>query len=775
MSASEEAAQMDETHVRTLEAREQPQSPPEPWPDVLAHLPSAPRKEGVDKVTGRARYASDVHLPGMLWVKMLRCPHAHARIRRIDERKALALPGVHAILSLNNAPAIDWYDRGVLFERTPRFAGEEVAAVAAESECIAEDALRLIEVDYEPLPFVLDISGARAPGAPHVHTEGNLADEPSVQSRGNVRRGLREAELIIDRVYTTQVALHNSLEAHACTALWEGEQLTLYASTQGVFALRKEIAGKLQMAEDRVRVFAEHIGGAFGSKQVAWKQDVIAALLARQTHRPVRFVLDRADENLAAGNRNATRQHVRIGAKRDGTLTAICAEVDVQIGAYRAGGEGSIVDWIYHSLYACRNVRTEQRIVYTHTGPAIAFRAPGYVEGAFALESAMDELSRALQIDPIELRLRNYTETDQMRRKPYTSPDSLRLCYQRVRKAFGWDGYSRAPATGPMRRGIGFAAHDWVGGGGYPPGRVRVTLRPDGAVKLDTGTQDIGTGTRTALAQICAQTLGVALDAVQVALGDTRSELQSPVSSGSATLATLGPPVQAACEQVRRRVLEIASGLLRVEPDRLRIENGRIRCDEPGVETLDMARICAAVGTRVIQATGKRNANRRSHSVRTFGAQCVEVEVDTATGYVRVLRVVAAHDCGRIINRNLVDSQVMGGVTQALGFALTEQRIVDPRSGVVLNANLEDYKVPTVVDTPQIVHAALDVPDYLANPTGAKGVGEPPIIPTAPAIANAIFDAVGVRLHDTPFTACRMLEALQSPPRSRLCDREPER
>jgi xanthine dehydrogenase YagR molybdenum-binding subunit len=766
---------MDQTDPRPLDARHsEPADAPPIVPSRLAqHGPASTesRREGPEKVSGRARYTTDVMLPGMLWARVLRSPHAHARIRRIDAARALALPGVHAVLTRDNAPRIAWYDRGRLFDDVVRFAGDEVAAVAAENERIAEDALRLIQVDYDPLPFVLDIVSARAPGAAAVHGEGNLADEPAVQTRGNVRRGMREAELIIDRVYTTQVALHNSLEPHGCVALWEGEQLTLHASTQGVQALREEVAGKLGLSENQVRVVAEHIGGAFGSKQVAWKQDVIAALFARQTRRPVRCVLDREDENVAAGNRNATRQHVRIGARRDGTLTAIQAEVDVQIGAYRAGGEGSIVDWIYHSLYACRNVRTEQRIVYTHTGPAIAFRAPGFVEGAFALESAMDELARALGLDPIELRLRNYAETDQSKRKPYTSPESLRMCYERARDAFGWRRYQRDSQTGTKRRGIGFAAHDWVGGGGYPPARVRVSLHPDGRVHLETGAQDIGTGTRTALAEICADTLGVPLDTVRVAIGDTRVELPSPVSSGSATLATLGPAVQSACEQARKRVLELAAATLGVAVETLRIEDGKIHCEERGTGAVDMARICAAAGARPIQATGKRGANRRSHSVRTFGAQCVEVEVDTQTGQVRVLRVVAAHDCGRIINRKLVDSQVIGGVTQALGFALTESRVIDPGTGVVLNANLEDYKVPTVADTPEIVHAALDVPDYLANATGAKGIGEPPIIPTAPAIANAIFDAVGVRLHNTPFSACRILEALQGPPRTRLCDR----
>lgn len=438
---------------------------------------SPPRIEGRDKVTGRARYSADIRLPGMLWVKVLRSPFAHARIRRIGTHAALALPGVHAVLCCENAPDIAWYDRGRLFDRTLRFVGDEVAAVAADSEQIAADALELIQVDYEPLPFVLDLGQALAPGAPVIHGEAdNLVDAPEVEQRGSVRKGMRDAELIIDRVYTTQVALHNSLETHGCVAIWADDGLTLHASTQGMFALRCEVAEKLGLNERQVRVVTEHMGGGFGAKQVAWKQDVIAALFARKTSRPVHCMLDREAENLAAGNRNATRQHLRIGATRDGALTAICAEIEVQIGAYRAGGEASIVHGIYHSLYACRNVRTEQAVVYTNTGPAVAFRAPGYVEGAFALESAMDELARALNIDPIELRLRNYTEIDQHKRKPYTLPDGLRACYTNVREAFGWRDYARRPDTGSKRRGIGFAAHDWLAGAGSPSGKVRVGL-----------------------------------------------------------------------------------------------------------------------------------------------------------------------------------------------------------------------------------------------------------------------------------------------------------
>ncbi|MCC6534782.1 MAG: xanthine dehydrogenase family protein molybdopterin-binding subunit [Burkholderiales bacterium] len=745
----------------------------DPGLDPYHATSAAGRIEGPDKVSGRARYSADVRLPGMLWAKILRSPHAHARIHDIDTGAAAALPGVHAVLCYRNAPDIPWYDHGRLFDRTVRFAGDEVAAVAADSEATAEEALRAIRVTYEPLPCVLDMASALAPGAPAIHGTSNRAGDPAIEQRGNPRRGLREAELIIDRVYTTQVALHNALEPHGCVALWQDERLTLYASTQGVNTLRCEVADKLSIPERQVRVVTEHMGGGFGAKQVAWKHDVIAALLARESARPVHLMLDRHAENLATGNRNATRQHLRIGAKRDGTLTTITARIEIQIGAYRAGGETSSVDGIYHSLYACRNVRTEQAVVYTNTGPAVAFRAPGYVEGNFALESALDELARALNIDPIELRLRNYAETDQRRRKPYTSPDSLRRTYARVSEAFGWRRYVRSVDSGPKRRGIGFAAHDWVGGGGSPPGKVRLTLVPPGRFRLESAAQDIGTGTRTALAQVCAQALGVDIATLDIALGDSNLQLASPTSAGSATLATLAPAIHGAADQVRKRVLQAAAELLLEPAQALELRTGRVVANS-GRE-LSLRSLCEHLGRRTITAIGKRAANRRSQSIRTCGAQCVEVEVDIETGEVRVVRVVASHDCGRIVNRHLVASQVMGGVMQGIGFALTEARVVDPRSGVVLNANLEDYKLPTVADTPVIIHAALDLADTEANVAGVKGIGEPPIIPTAAAIANAIFDAVGVRLYNTPFSVCGMLEKLSGPPHARMCDNDEPR
>jgi xanthine dehydrogenase YagR molybdenum-binding subunit len=666
---------------------------------------------------------------------------------------------VRAVISAADAPAIEWYDGSALFDRTVRFAGDEVAAVAADSEAIAGDALDLIEVDYEPRPFVLTLEDALRPDAPRVRAGGNVAGEPKVYRRGDAEAALRAAAVVVDEVYTTQTALHNCLEPHGCTAAWDGDRLTLWDSTQSIFDVREEVAAKLALPEHRVRVIKQHMGGGFGSKQVAWKHTVIAALLARRSGRPVQLMLDREAENLAAGNRNATRQRVRLGAARDGTLVAIAARIDQAGGAYMVGGEGSNTSAIFQTLYRCPNVRTEQRTVYTNTGPAVAFRAPGHVEGAFALESAMDELARALGMDPLALRRRNYADEDQRRGRPYTSPDSLALCYERAAESFGWPRRAAASAAGPRRRGVGIAAHDW-GGAGYPPGYAWVKLNGDGTAEVLTGTQDIGTGTRTGLTQVAAEELGLPMEHVVLHLGDTATGVYAPVSSGSATQATIGPAVRAAAAEARQHLLAAAAPMLEASADDLQIRDGVIAVVGAPGRTLRVADVTRRIAPHMIQGHGARGPNPSGKSVRTFGAQCVEVEVDIETGEIRVLRVVASHDCGRIVNPALVDSQVFGAVTQGVGFALTEERVVDLRTGTVLNANLEEYKIPTVADVPAVVHARLDHPDPEANPTGAKGIGEPPLVPTAPAIANAVFDAVGVRLRDTPLSRRRLLEAL---------------
>jgi CO/xanthine dehydrogenase Mo-binding subunit len=635
------------------------------------------RVEGLDKVRGRARYGCDVRLPGQLYAAVLRSPLPHAGISRIDLSRARSMRGVHAVISALDAPDISWYESSRLFDRTVRHIGDEVAAVAAESEELAHDALRCIAVEYEALPFE---------AAPQ---------KPKGEGRGDVAAGLRAADLVLEETYTTPTALHNALEPHGCTAAWDGERLTLYESTQGIYAVRDELAEKLGLAPDRVRVVTEHMGGGFGAKQVAWKHSAIAALLARKAGRPVQLFLDRTAENLAAGNRNSTRQHVRLGAKRDGTLTAIDVRIELDGGAYSVGGEDSDVVGTYLTLYRCANVRAEQTLVRTHLGPAVAFRAPGYAEGTFALESAMDELAHRLGLDAVALRLRNYTDHDQREDKPYTSAESLRRCIGRVAKEFH--------AAKEKRRGVGFAIHDWIAGAGHPPAEAVVELR-QGRATLTVGVQDIGTGTRTALARLVSRELDLSIQDVRVRIGDTAAGVRGPTSSGSSTLPSLAPAVLEAARQAKR--------------------TGR--------------------------GEAKRGKNRSDRSIRTCGAQCAEVEVDAQTGEVHVLRVAAAHDCGRIVEPQLVESQVIGGVTQALGYALTEERVVDAGLGEVLNANLEEYQVPVIGDMPEIVNLTESMPDEEANPSGVKGIGEPPLIATAPAIANAVFDATGIRVRSLP-------------------------
>ena len=720
-----------------------------------------PRVEGDAKVTGGAQYASDVRLPGQLYARVLRSPYAHARLTGLDTGRAAALPGVHAVLSSANAPEIAWYEDSLLFDRTLRFVGDEVAAVAAESEEIADDALRLIVDAYEPLPFVLDLDTALAPDAPKLRPSGNLNGEPTVYERGDLAAGLRDADVIVEETYVTQAALHNCLEPHGCTAAWDGDRLTLWSSTQSVFDVRQRVAEALGLPEHHVRVIKQHMGGGFGSKQIAWKQDVIAALLAKESGRPVQLMLDREAENLAVGNRNPTRQRVRLGAKRDGTLTAIAVDAAQQIGAHPVGGEGADVPAIYQNLYRCPNVRTEQRLVFTNTGPAVAFRAPGHVEAAFALEQAMDQLARALDLDPLELRRRNYADQDQAEGKPYTLPEALGRCYDLAADAFGWAGYQKPPAAGPKRRGVGLAAHDWAGGGGSPPGYAWVKWNADGSVDVVTGTQDIGTGARTGLTQVAAEELGLPMDRVALHLGDTANGPYAPVSSGSATQSTIGPAIRAAAADAKRQLFEAASEFLEAPPEAMTIRDGKIHvAGEPEDRATPVGDVTAQIAPTMIQGHGERGPNPEDKSVRTVGAQIVEVEVDTETGEVSVCRVVAAHDCGRIINPTLVDSQVIGGVTQGIGFALFEDRVVDAGTGVVLNANLEDYHVPTAADVPPIRNVHLNLPDREANPTGAKGIGEPPLIPTAPAIANAVYDAIGVRIRELPLSRRRVLDAL---------------
>lgn len=724
-----------------------------------------PRREAPAKVTGGAVYSSDLRLPGQLYAAIARSPHPHARVRAVDAEQARTAPGVVAVIAGDQGgEGVTWYEESVpLFSPVARFAGDEVAAVVATTLEAARDAVRLLDVSYEILPHVVGIDEAQEPGAPSVHgTPANRTTDPKVEERGDVAAALAAAPVVIEHTYRTPTAVHNALETHGAVAWWQPERLTIWASTQGVTQVARMTAKALGLDQSQVRVITEHVGGGFGAKQVPWKDVAVAALLSRRTGRPVQCAYDRHGENVAAGKRGATRQRLRLGADSDGRLLAIDAELVGDSGAYQTAGEAAALWGPYQGLYRCDNVRTSVTYIYTNTGPAVAFRAPGYVEAAFALESAMDELARRVEVDPIELRRRNHTGVDQQQGKPWSSPDSLPLIYDRISALAGWGTRPRpadvSSAGDGVRRGWGFAACDWLAGKPSPPGYASVELRTDGSAEVVTTVQDIGTGTRTMLAQVAAEELQLPADEVRVTVGDTAVGPPSPTSSGSSTTPTMAPAVRAAAADARRQLVEAAAGQLGCEPGEVTLDHGKLVAASG--ETRTVAEVLEGMSPAAVHGWGELVTTDDSVSVRTFGAAVAEVSVDTGTGEVRVTRLVSMPDCGRVLNPTLVASQIIGGVTQGIGFALTESQLLDADLGLPVNDSLEEYLVPTVLDIGPIEAVPLDRPDTGANRLGAKGIGEPPMIPVAPAIANAVFDAVGIRFLELPLTRRRVLDAL---------------
>jgi xanthine dehydrogenase YagR molybdenum-binding subunit len=472
----------------------------------------------------------------------------------------------------------------------------------------------------------------------------------------------------------------------------------------------------------------------------------------------VECILDREGEQMDAGNRPSTTQRVTLGAKKDGTLTAIKLEATIRlgIGGWLGGPAG-----IFNGMYRCENVRTEEMFVYTNTAPMNSFRAPGYTEGAFALECAMDALARELGIDRLELRRKNYADRDQDKKREY-SQKRLRECYDLGAERFGWKN-RRVPAAARhdnVRRGVGMASVTWGAGGG-PPAYASVRLNRDGSIDVLTGSQDLGTGSRTILAQIAAEQLGAANGDVRTVLGDTERLPYAPNSWGSITTASVGPAVRVAAEEARQALFDAAAGMMNVPASSLASEASVIRV-KGGERSMTFGEVCDKLGDVMIIGNGSRGANPAKTAINAFAAQFAEVEVDMDTGQVRVLRIVSAHDSGRIINPMLAASQVEGGVLQGIGYALFEERILDERSAFPLNPTMHDYKIPTMADVPSIETIFVEASDTVANHTGAKGLAEPPVIGVAPAVANAVADAIGGDVLEIPLTPWRVLEAISA-------------
>jgi CO/xanthine dehydrogenase Mo-binding subunit len=711
--------------------------------DALEQWPAGPReivgrnaarKTGPLRARGEARYTADIQLPGMLHTAVLRSPHAHARVNKISFDEALGAPGVRA--------AIGPGDVEVLTDEAG-FQGQAVAAIAADTLQQARAALELIEVEWDLREPLLDPDEAVR--------RGQLVGQPSHYERGDVDRALAEADVVVEAEYRTQAVLHNSMETHQSICEWRGDSLDVYISTQSIFGVRDEVAGTLGLPPDKVRVVCEFMGGGFGSKNGANDHTFIAAELAKRTGRPVRCALTRREENLASGNRNPTIQRLTAAAKSDGTLVALSGEF---VNATGWSGWASSTDGPMQMLYDCENVRTVLYPAKLNTPPMKAFRAPGFVEGTFGLECLLDELAAKLEMDPLELRRLNYASSAADR--PLSSKN-LMECYRRAEPHWRRRDEVRGRSEGPWKRGVGLASQVWYGGGG-PPSYAWVRLGSDGRATVVTAMQDIGTGTATAMAQIAAEELGLPADKVDVVLGDSARGPYAVTSAGSSTIPSMGPAVRSAAAEAARQVIEIAAQRYEQEQRVLSLSNGQVVSSDGGSWPIED--VVGLLEDGQILGKGARGPNPAGMQVLTFGVQVAEVAVDVETGEIRVERVVAIHDVGRVVNPLGASSQVEGGIIQGIGHTLSEDRLLDPASGITLNQTLDAYKLPTIADVPEIVTELLDIPDEHLTNLGSKGLGEPPIVPTAAAIANAIRDATGADVRSLPISREEMLRAL---------------
>jgi xanthine dehydrogenase YagR molybdenum-binding subunit len=714
--------------------------------DALDQWPAGPlntvgreavRMDGGERARGEALYTADLVFGGMLHAAILRSPHSRARVAGIDLGPALAAPGVRAALAPDDLDSLT---------SEPGYVGAPVAAVAADTDAQARAAVQAIEVEWEVLEPLVDPDAA-------VERKAFLND-PRRYERGDFERGLAEADAVVRAEYRTQVALHNCMEPHGVVCRWEGDTLEVYISTQWIWGVRSDVAEKLGLAEDDVRVVCNFMGGGFGSKNGPREHTYVATELAKRTGRAVRCFNSRREENLDAGNRNGTIQRLVAGARADGTLTALGGDFVNAVG-YR--GFSASTSGPMEMLYACPNVRTVEYGTKLNTPPNAAFRAPGFVEGTFGLECLLDELAARLDVDPLELRRRNHTDSDLVDGRPFSSKNLIE-CYRRAEEHWERRHEVRARAEGPWKRGVGLASQIWYGGGG-PPSYAWVRVGSDGRVNVVTAMQDIGTGTRTVMAQIAAEELGVPLERVRVQLGDSARGPYASISAGSSTVPSMGPAVRSAAADAARQILEIAAQRYDVEQRVLSLKDGNVISASGGSWPLE--EVTSLLDDGQILGKGARGPNPTGMRVLTFGVQVAEVAVDVETGEVRVERVAAIHDVGRIVNPLGARSQVEGGIIQAVGYALTEQRIDDPGTGIPLTRTLDAYKVPTIADVPEIVAEFVDVPDEHLTNLGSKGLGEPPIIPTAAAIANAIRDATGADVQSLPITREEMLRALR--------------
>jgi xanthine dehydrogenase YagR molybdenum-binding subunit len=739
-----------------------------PWGETTVVGKPIPRVDAYERVSGMAVFPADVSLPNMLYAAILRCPHSHATVKKIDVGKARKMPGVCAVLTDADpeARAVGWYAApsapgaparmmSRLFDPHCRYEGEEVAAVAAESQQQAWDAVRAIQVEYQTLPFVTGMEEAMKPGAPPVQEGGNQIAAPREIKRGDVAKGFAEADVVLEETYRSPCEIHAPLETHGSVARWEGDRLTVWDTNQGPFGIQSGIAKALNMPLSKVRVVSSYMGGGFGSKQEAGKYSVIAALLAQKTARPVKLFLTREETFLCVGNRASHIMKLKAGVKNDGTLTALQLTGLGEVGAYPSN---TSVGYQIGDLYKCPNVHTQELMAYVNAGRQRPMRAPGYPQCNWALEQMMDSLAEKIGMDPVELRLKNISTVCQLENKPYTST-GLRECLTEGARVFGWkEARSRPKADGTLLRGVGVAG-GMFGEQFGPPANAIVCLNADGSVDLNIGAADLGTGTKTVMAMVVAEELGVPLDRINVENADTGTTPYSRVSGGSKTVFGDSPAVRSAALEVKARLLEMAAEDLKVPLSDLVFKDGAVL--SKGGKKLALADLVAPRTRQMVVGVGRRDPDLTDKIVRPFATHFAEVEVNTRTGEMRVVRMLAAQDSGRVMNLLTYRNQVQGGVLMGVGFAAMERRILDSTTGKMVNANLHDYKIPTAKDVPgEVTVLPIDPHDTECSLTGAKGLGEPSTIPAGAAIANAFYHATGIRVTAAPITAAQILTLL---------------
>ena len=733
-----------------------------------------PSVEGAAKVTAEARYLEDLQAPGMLYGKICRSPLPHARIRGIDTSRAQRLPGVIAVITARDMPDIKFSfvpehaDKTPLCApgRTVRYAGDEVAAVAAMDERTAEEAVRLIEVDYEPLEPVLDLEAALSPDSPALHDGGNLAYEVH-KSEGDVEAAFAGCDLVIEEEFETTRQAHAVMETRGCIAQYGVTgQLTVWHQTQAPHTLRGEIARTLGIPQRVVRVIQPETGGGFGSRLVMNVMVPIAAILSRKSGgRPVRIVNTRDEEFRCAGARYAYRFRLRLGCTRDGIIRAKSLDVLGDNGAYNDKGI-STINFITMSFFSSYDrhhpaAAVDARLVYTSKPPGGAYRGFGHAEETFAFESILETMAERLGLDPVAIRTENL-------RRPCE-----RACVERATEVMR---PGKGSAQGATRTGIGMAVLSETGAGlrYYRQNSTEAIVKVDrdGSVAIIATIADTGTGTRTVMAQIAAEQLGVSVDRIRIFHNDTDVIPFDLGTWASRTTYVCGNAVAVAAADARRRLAEVAAGMLRAVPETLAFADDRVAATvEPGGEVSfdEVVReaydrqglLIIGKGAFVDEEATRFVTNDYEAAAPVIAACChlAEVRVDTETGTVELLRYLAVHDVGKAINPLGVQQQIEGGVTQGLGFALYEDLAID--GGQVLNPNFVDYRLPTFGTMPGRLEAAFVEGDPSEGPYGAKGIGELPFGPPAPAIANAIHNAVGVRLKTLPMTPERVLEALK--------------